>query len=413
MNILLINHYAGSPEMGMEFRPYYLAREWIRMGHKVTIVAGDYSHLRQHNPAVSKDFQEELIDGINYCWVRTGTYEGNGAKRAFSMFRFVVKLMLCARECTRRWRPDIVIASSTYPLDTYAAQRICRVSGAKYIHEVHDMWPITLTEIGGMSESHPFVVLMGAAERSFCQHADKVVSLLPAADLHFISLGMQREAFHCITNGIVTEEWENPLPIPDDIEDSIERFKQGLDLCILFFGSHTRSYALDQLIDAIEINEHNVGAVFVGSGNYKEHLIKKANGDKKEKFLFLPPIQKRSIPSLLEKADVLYVGALKNDMFRFGISMNKLFDSMMAGKPILYAVEAPNNYIDEFNCGVTVVAEDVNALSKGIDQLADLSKQERNQLGINGKRAAINQFTYEKLAEQFEQVMISCHSTKD
>ncbi len=32
MNILLINHYAGSPELGMEFRPYYMAKEWVKMG---------------------------------------------------------------------------------------------------------------------------------------------------------------------------------------------------------------------------------------------------------------------------------------------------------------------------------------------------------------------------------------------
>ena len=66
MNILIINHYAGSPEMGMEFRPYYFAREWIKMGHKVDIIAADYSHLRRINPDVKKDFQKENIDGINY-----------------------------------------------------------------------------------------------------------------------------------------------------------------------------------------------------------------------------------------------------------------------------------------------------------------------------------------------------------
>ena len=27
MNILLVNHYAGTPALGMEYRPYYLARE--------------------------------------------------------------------------------------------------------------------------------------------------------------------------------------------------------------------------------------------------------------------------------------------------------------------------------------------------------------------------------------------------
>jgi len=37
MNTLLINHYAGSPQYGMEYRPYYLAKEWVRMGHRVII----------------------------------------------------------------------------------------------------------------------------------------------------------------------------------------------------------------------------------------------------------------------------------------------------------------------------------------------------------------------------------------
>ena len=85
MNILLINHYAGSPEMGMEFRPYYMAREWIKLGHKVAIIAGDYSHLRQKNPSIKKDFTKAKIDGITYCWVKTGQYTGNGVKRALSL----------------------------------------------------------------------------------------------------------------------------------------------------------------------------------------------------------------------------------------------------------------------------------------------------------------------------------------
>jgi len=64
VNILLINHYAGSTEMGMEFRPFYLAREWVKLGHTVTILAGDYSHLRQNNPTVEKDFQQSEESGI-------------------------------------------------------------------------------------------------------------------------------------------------------------------------------------------------------------------------------------------------------------------------------------------------------------------------------------------------------------
>lgn len=128
MNILLINHYAGSLEMGMEYRPYYMAREWVKAGHQVTILAGDYSHLRSRNPRVEKDFTEELIDGITYCWIKTGAYEGNGAKRAITMARFVSKIWLKAKWIVRKYRPNAIITSSTYPLDTYAGQRLRRLA---------------------------------------------------------------------------------------------------------------------------------------------------------------------------------------------------------------------------------------------------------------------------------------------
>ena len=67
MNILLINHYAGSPRHGMEYRPYYLAREWVRAGHQVQIVAAAYSHVRSVQPQVAGEPidqpVDELIDG--------------------------------------------------------------------------------------------------------------------------------------------------------------------------------------------------------------------------------------------------------------------------------------------------------------------------------------------------------------
>lgn len=166
MNILYINHYAGSIYHGMEFRPYYLAREWVRSGHRVRIIGADFSHLRTVNPVVTNDFEIENIDGIEYQWVKAGDYEGNGIARALTMVRFVGKLWLRAKKISEDFQPDNVISSSTYPLDTFAAQKIAGIAGAKYIHEGHDLWPLTLVELGGMSKYHSFCQLLGLAERS-------------------------------------------------------------------------------------------------------------------------------------------------------------------------------------------------------------------------------------------------------
>ena len=201
--------------MGMEFRPYYLSREWVKMGHEVTIIAGDWSHLRVRNPKVSSDFSEEMIDGIRFVWVKTGEYEGNGVKRALTMFRFVRKLKSKAKYLAGRYRPDVVICSSTYPLDTYAGQKIRDICGAKLIHEVHDMWPATLYEVGGMSKSNPFVRILQKAEDSAYTNSDHVVSLLPYAEKYMAEHGLAEGKFVNIQNGVVEEEWTEPDPLPE------------------------------------------------------------------------------------------------------------------------------------------------------------------------------------------------------
>lgn len=70
MNILLINHYAGSVRHGMEFRPYYLAREWVRDGHSVRITAASFSHVRSRQPSLvdASSPTIEVLDGIEYFW---------------------------------------------------------------------------------------------------------------------------------------------------------------------------------------------------------------------------------------------------------------------------------------------------------------------------------------------------------
>ena len=404
MKILLINHYAGSPEMGMEFRPYYMAREWIRQGHEVDIIAADYSHLRRKNPKVQRDWQIEEIDGIRYHWLRTGDYDGNGVRRALTMFRFVGKIWLKAKVIAREWKPDVVITSSTYPLDTYAGQRIRKycLKDIKLIHEVHDMWPITLIELGHMKKTNPFVILMQIAENSFCKKSDRIVSLLPNADRYFMQHGMPKDHFSVVSNGIVKSEWDHPTPLPKEHTEVFESLKKDGKFIICFFGSHTEAYALTHLIQAVQsINNKKIAVVFVGNGPQKKELESLALNKPGCNVSFLPPVPKTSIPNLVANTDVLYVGALKNDMFRFGICMNKLFDSMMSERPILYAVAAPNNYIAEYNCGVSVEAENINALRNGILCLYHMNPEQRERLGKNGRKAVLEHFTYEKLAADF------------
>lgn len=408
MNILIVNHYAGSPEMGMEFRPYYFAREWIKMGHRVDIIAADYSHLRRINPKVEKDFQEDVIDGIHYHWIKAGQYEDNGARRAMTMAKFVSKLWIHAKKIIRKMKPDVVICSSTYPLDTYVGQRLRKKSKkkVKLIHEVHDMWPATLYEIGGMSKSNPFVVVMQIGENSAYRNSDYVVSLLPNAESYMREHGLEKGKFKCIPNGIVIEEWEEPEDIPEQHKETFDQLKKDNKFIVGYFGGHALSNALDSIIDiAAVIDDESVHFVLVGDGVEKKRLVEKSKSMGLDNITFLSPVNKKSIPILCENFDCIYMCGLESPLYRFGLCPNKMFDTMASGKPAICALNV-KSYFSEYGCGYDTGINDIEKICEIIKLIKHYGPTELNKISTNGKKAIKNRFNYQKLSEEFLNVMM-------
>ncbi|NDV11552.1 glycosyltransferase family 4 protein [Crenobacter caeni] len=406
MKILYINHYAGSPKHGMEFRPYYLAREWVRAGHEVNIVAADFSHLRQHNPELSKAYADQEIDGIRYTWCRTPRYEGNGAKRVVNIFAFLRRLMGLSGRFLRDWKPDLVIASSTYPLDTVPAAFIAGKTGARLAYEVHDLWPLTPVEVGGMSPKHPFIRLLQWAEDFGYRKADTVVSMLPCAQDYMLSHGMDPAKYAVVPNGVDVAEWQGePLPLPDAHRELLARLRADGRFIVGYAGGHGLANALDFLLEAaVGLTDSRAAFVLVGDGPDKAALEDQARKLALCNVHFLPAIPKRAVPAFLAATDALYIGWRKLPIYRFGINPNKLFDYMMAGKPVIHSVDAGNDIVAAAGCGVSVAAEDPVAIAQGVRAMMAKTPNERGRLGAAGRQYVLANHDYKVLARRFLQV---------
>ncbi len=398
MNILLINHYAGAPQMGMEYRPYYLAQEWAKLGHKVTILVSTYSHLRQENPEIQKDFTINQIDGINYIWVKTPPYKGNGVSRVKNIFSFVFKTYKKAKYLSETIQPDVVIASSTYPSDNYVARKIARLSKAKYIYEVHDLWPLSPKELGNMSKYHPFIMLMQHGENYAYKHADSVISMLPNTKEHMSSHGLNLDKWHYVPNGIYINEVNNAEELNDDLTKKLNKL-QG-KIIIGYAGGHAISNSLCTIVEAARLlkDDEQYAFVLVGDGNEKANLQQQANG--LPNIHFFNSIPKKQIPSLLSKMDYLLIAWNKEKLYRFGISPNKIFDYMMASKPIIHAVDAPNTFVEEAKCGIHVPPENPQAIADAIHKLNTMSDDDLLEMGQNGKQYVVDKHDYRVLAKR-------------
>lgn len=404
MNILLINHYAGSDKHGMEFRPFYMAREWVKNGNEVTIVAADYSHLRKYNPEIADDFTVEIIEGVRYVWIKTPKYSGNGVGRIINILTFINKLRFKARYISDNFKPESVIASSTYPLDIFPASKIAKLSSAKLFFEIHDLWPLTPIEIGGYSQRHPYIMYLQRAEDYAYKNCDGIISILPDADKHIRDRGFSIDNYTFVPNGVIIDEGksrDNEEPNIQQITKLNELKKEGYFL-VGYTGNHSPANALDIMLKAAEkMQDKKIVFVLVGSGNIKNELIKYKEEHNINNVVFLDPVKKDAIPFVLSKLDIAYMSLRKESLFRFGVSPNKLFDYMMAAKPILYSVEASNDPVSEAKCGISVRAEDENEVIQAIEKFINLSEEERIVMGKNGKDFVVENHKYNVLAEKF------------
>ena len=403
MNILYIDHYAGSPEFGMEYRPYYLAKEWVKAGHSVTIVGASFAHTRQKNPEVQDPITHEDIDGIHYIWIRTPAYQGNGWRRIVNMMAFVIGLFRHLPECTKTWRPDVVIASSTYPLDFYPARQIARRHKARLVFELHDLWPLSPMELGRMSRFNPFIAVMQMAEDAWCRQCDVVVSILPHADLHLRTRGLSPEKFVHVPNGIDLAEWtETSLPLPQEHQEFLDQKRGHGRFLVGYAGAHGVANALDALLEAAwHLRDHPIDLVLVGTGPERERLIAKAKALGLDHVYFLNSIPKAAIPTWLRQMDSLYLGFQRSPLYLYGVSPNKLFDYLMAAKPVIFASSAGNDPVNEADCGVSVKAEDPRAIADGILVLLQTSPEHRLAMGHRGREYILAKHTYGVLAIRF------------
>lgn len=258
-------------------------------------------------------------------------------------------------------------------------------------------------ELGGYSKWHPFIMVMQRAENFAYKYSDQVVSLLPNALEHMKEHGLAANKFVYIPNGFDEEEWENSGQHRlCQHHEFLQKLKKEGKKILGYVGGHARSNALDFLLDAMKlINNKGIVCVLVGNGQEKMRLKNRVIKEQIHNVVFLDPVLKNEIPTLLADLDVLYIGWENNPLYRFGISPNKLIDYMLSGKPILHSVNAANDWVAESGCGISVQAEIPQEIVRGIKYLFSLNSETLSTMGERGKEYVVQYFSYSILAKKF------------
>jgi glycosyltransferase involved in cell wall biosynthesis len=398
----IICQNAGSPRHGMNYRPYYIAKALVDRGWDITVISGSTSHEFHAPPATTGRYTMEEVDGVRYVWIRTPGY---GESRSLGRMRAWASYLAGIPGTARLGLPEpaAILVSSPPPFPVLPAARLARRFKSRLVFEERDLWPLSLVEVGGISSRHPLIRLTQAVEDFALRRADLVVSVPPAAKGHFLSRGLPEDRLAFIPNGTVVPPEGAPEPEP-----AVRAALPGRSFIVGYAGKLGASNAMDAFVLAAGLlsGRADIGFAILGEGAEKDRLRElAARAGAVENLAFFPRVPRKAVGGYLAAFDACWGGVKDSPLYAHGISLGKIFEYMLAAKPIILSARAGNDPVSEAACGLTIPPEDAGALAAAIVRLAGADAAERSALGRAGRAHVAAHHDWKILGEQYARAL--------
>lgn len=408
MNIWIVNHYAIPPSMGGLVRHYYFSKYLQRKGHKVKIFTSSKIHNTDINMIQGKILYREVMEeGVEYTFVRSRDYEGNGLDRIWNMIELPFKMWKTMTSFYKKEIPDVIYTSSPDLFVAFSALYFGKKHKIPVVVEVRDLWPESIVAYNNVSKNNPIIQILYCLERWIYENAKYLIFTIPGGKDYIIEKGWERKialnkVFH-INNGVDLEEFEfnkeNYIIKDEDLESDC--FK------VVYVGSIRLANHLKELIDAAEIvkkrGEDDIIFLIYGEGTEKEKLqriceLKDLNVKFKGK------VEKKYVPYILSKSNLNVVNVKNTKLSKYGCSWNKLFEYIASERPILCNFPQKYDLIIENGLGVSETFKTPEEYGERIIELARMSEDKYNKILKNVKKIKM-QYDYKGLTEILEEIL--------
>lgn len=405
-NIWILNHYALPPELGTGVRHYKFAKILIKKGYQVKIFAANTIHNSSKKIVIeNSEYLVKKFDDVEFVFIRALNYSKNNWRRIINIIDYSYKLIFITKRIDYI-RPDVIYASSVHPLTWLAGVRLAKRYGSKLIIETRDLWPEGPVALGKLRKNSIMVKLMYKYEKYIYKKADTLIFTMPGGVDYVNKIGLDGSKAKYINNGVDIEEFnknkEQHIFYDKDFEDKNS-------FIITYTGSIGISNAVDYIVKAAEKLEirgiFNIKILIYGSGLLKNDLEEYIEKYELNNIIFKGTVEKKYIPFILSKSDLNIITGKSVDIYKYGLSPNKLFDYFASGKPTLSNIECGYDIIEEYSCGKTVEGGSAEALAEGILKFYNMPKEEYNIYCQNALIAA-KDFDFKILTDKLEKIIL-------
>lgn len=394
--ILVINEYASTPEVGMGGRSYYLSKVMGQAGHDIVMVAASPHHLLHKNVKFSGTCSLVKHRSFSILWFKNLRYlQPRSPLRVLNWFLFGLNLLRIP--AILRSKPEAIIYSTPSIVPAFFAVLLSKTCGAKFILDVRDIWPKTLVQLGGYSETSIPIKLMRWIELFAYRHATAITSNIPLFNEYLKECNYAHKHFTWIPNGV-----DSSFKASQKHNDFIRKKCAKNDFIVGYVGTIGLANNLMLLIKAAKILEDikKIKFAIIGNGNEKDTLVTFVNEQKINNVIFFDSISKEDVPDALSQLDACFIGWKNSSLYNYGIAANKIPEYMISGKPILHSYSGASDPVHLAQCGITTPADSEYELADAILKIQRMPTKDRQQMGINGLNYAKKNFIYEAAAER-------------
>ena len=394
-----MNHYATNMFFNQGGRHYWFAENLLKQGYEPIIFCANTKH--NNKVIIDTERRKYVIketNGIPFVFVKTSPYQGNGFGRVKNMFGFSKNLLLIAKKFAKDYgKPDVILASSVHPLTLVVGIIIAKKFKIPCICEIRDLWPETLVAYGAIKKESVFARILYKGEKWIYKKADKLIFTMQGGKDYIIEKGWDKasggpidlDKVHHINNGVDLEAFDynkEHFQIDDaDLKDN-ESFK------VIYVGSIRLVNNLGLLLDTAKIlkerGESKIKFLIWGDGNELEALKQRVQQEGLTNVSFKGRVDKKYVPYITSCGQLNIVLGKSSPLYKYGGSLNKMFDYFASGKPTLFTFRLGYSLIEKYEVGMELDTNDPIKIADAIMHFSEMPESQHQKYSINARAAA-------------------------
>jgi glycosyltransferase involved in cell wall biosynthesis len=399
MRILYISQYFPPEAGATQTRAYEMARNWVRMGHQVTMLTEFPNHPSGIIPPEyrRKLYEFSSLDGIQVIrlWVKASPRK-NFINRMLFYLSFMV-LAFFAGAFLAKGKYTLLYASSPPLFVGGAALILSILKRIPLVFEVRDLWPETAVALGELS--NPLAISLSEKLEEQCyQKSIQIIVVTQGLYDRLKKRGISEEKLFLVPNGANLDLYIYKALERDQIRNELGLSRKFI---LVYAGIFGLAYHLETIIESASrlVNEPDISFLLIGDGPKKAEIASMVNANHLPNLIVLPEKPRELIPGFLSAADVSVIPLRKLPILEAALPV-KIFDAWACERPVLLCDNGEaKEMVTRVHGGLVIPPEDPVKMVEAILFLKQ-NASERLLMGKNGREFTERYHSRAALAEK-------------